>query len=113
MVVLHPRAADDSEVVLGKRILGAMSQPIFVSGKEVVLSASIGVALCRPGMKSAAQLLREADTALYAAKDRGRTCCRSGVIGRGGSCPPGVGHPAARMRAHSHAADQSQNLSIG
>ena len=30
------------------------------------------LALCRPGMKSAEQLLREADTALYAAKARGR-----------------------------------------
>jgi diguanylate cyclase len=72
MVVLHPRATDGSEVALGRRILAALAEPIFVSGKEVVVSASVGVALCTPGMKSAAQLLREADTALYAAKDRGR-----------------------------------------
>ncbi|QOZ55343.1 bifunctional diguanylate cyclase/phosphodiesterase [Bradyrhizobium sp. CCBAU 53338] len=72
MVILHPHAADGSELALGKRILTALAEPIFVSGKEVVVSASIGVALCTPGMKSAAQLLREADTALYAAKDRGR-----------------------------------------
>jgi diguanylate cyclase (GGDEF)-like protein len=72
MVVLHPRATDGSEVALGMRILAALAEPIFVSGKEVVVSASVGVALCKPGMKSAAQLLREADTALYAAKDRGR-----------------------------------------
>jgi diguanylate cyclase (GGDEF)-like protein len=72
MVILHPRATDDSEVTLGKRILAALAEPIFVSDREVVLSASVGVAQCKPGMKSAAQLLREADTALYAAKDRGR-----------------------------------------
>jgi len=36
------------------------------------VSASVGLALCQPGAKSAEQLLREADTALYAAKDRGR-----------------------------------------
>jgi diguanylate cyclase len=72
MVVLHPYAANESEVALGKRILAALAEPIFVSGKEVVLSASIGVTRCTPGTKSAAQLLREADTALYAAKDRGR-----------------------------------------
>src|SRR5215472_1405155 len=36
------------------------------------MSASIGVALCTPGEKSADQLLREADTALYTAKVRGR-----------------------------------------
>ncbi|HEX4298921.1 MAG TPA: EAL domain-containing protein [Devosia sp.] len=72
MVILHPRATEGSEVALGKRLLAALAEPIFVSGKEVVVSASVGVALCIPGMKSAAQLLREADTALYAAKDRGR-----------------------------------------
>jgi len=57
---------------MGKRILAVLAEPIFVSGKEVVVSASVGVALCKPGTKSAEQLLREADTALYAAKDRGR-----------------------------------------
>lgn len=72
MVVLHPHATDGSEVALGKRILTALAEPVFVAGKEVVVSASVGVALCTAGMKSAAQLLREADTALYAAKDRGR-----------------------------------------
>lgn len=72
MVVLHPRATGDSGLALGKRILGALAEPIVVSGKEVVVSASVGLALCKPGMKSAEQLLREADTALYAAKGRGR-----------------------------------------
>jgi diguanylate cyclase (GGDEF)-like protein len=72
MVVLHPRATDDSGTTLGKRILAALAEPLVLSGKEVVVTASAGVALCKPGMKSAEQLLREADTALYAAKDRGR-----------------------------------------
>ena len=72
MVILHPQATDHSGVALGERILAALAEPILVSGKEVVVTASVGVALCTPGMKSAEQLLREADTALYAAKDRGR-----------------------------------------
>lgn len=72
MVILHPRATDDSGVAIGRAILAALAEPLLVSGREVVMSASVGVALCRPGTKSAEQLLREADTALYAAKDRGR-----------------------------------------
>jgi diguanylate cyclase (GGDEF)-like protein len=72
VVILHPHATGDSEVALGRRVLATLAQPIFVSGKEVVVSASVGIALCKPGMKSSDQLLREADTALYAAKDRGR-----------------------------------------
>lgn len=72
MVVLHLGATNDSAASLGNRILGALTDPIFISGKEIVVSASVGIALCGPGMKSAEQLLREADTALYAAKELGR-----------------------------------------
>jgi diguanylate cyclase (GGDEF)-like protein len=72
IVILHPRATEGSAVGLGKRILATLAEPIFVSGKEVVVSASVGVALCMPGAKSAEQLLREADAALYSAKGRGR-----------------------------------------
>jgi len=72
MVVLHARATDDSSLALGNRILAVLSEPSVVANKEVVVSASGGIALCKPGMKSVEQLLREADTALYAAKDRGR-----------------------------------------
>lgn len=72
MVILHPRATDDSGSTLGKKILAALSEPILISGREVVVSASVGLALCSPGAKSAEQLLGEADTALYAAKAHGR-----------------------------------------
>ena len=72
MVILHSRATGDTAVALGNRILRAFAEPILVSGKEVVVSASVGIAQCRPGTKTTEQLLREADTALYAAKDRGR-----------------------------------------
>jgi diguanylate cyclase (GGDEF)-like protein len=72
LVILHPRATAGSESTLGARILAATAEPVFISHKEVVVSASIGVAVCAPGEKTAEQLLREADTALYAAKGRGR-----------------------------------------
>jgi diguanylate cyclase (GGDEF)-like protein len=71
-VVLHPRATGDSDAALGARILAAMTEPIHLAGREVVTSVSIGVAGCGPGAHSAEQLLRDADTALYAAKSRGR-----------------------------------------
>jgi len=73
IVILHPRVSADSGLAIGQRILAVFAESIFLSGKEVVLSASIGMARCRPGAKSAGQLLREADAALYAAKARGRS----------------------------------------
>ena len=72
LVVLHPRATAGSEAALGALILATTAEPIFIARREVVVSASIGVALCAPGEKTAEQLLREADTALYTAKIRGR-----------------------------------------
>jgi diguanylate cyclase len=72
LVILHPRAKAGSEAVLAALILATAAEPIFISRKEVVVSASIGVAVCAPGEKTSEQLLREADTALYTAKVRGR-----------------------------------------
>ena len=72
LVILHPRATAGSEAELAAQILATTAQPIVISSKEVVVSASIGVAMCAPGEKTPEQLLREADTALYTAKLRGR-----------------------------------------
>ena len=72
MVILHARASEQSAEALGNRVLARLAEPMLVSGREVVVSGSVGVALCRPGTKSVEQLLGEADAALYAAKDRGR-----------------------------------------
>jgi diguanylate cyclase len=73
IVILHPGVADGSEVVIGQRILAAMAEPVMVSGREVVVSASVGVAIGTSGERTAEKLLREADTALYSAKNRGRS----------------------------------------
>ncbi|WP_342130612.1 putative bifunctional diguanylate cyclase/phosphodiesterase [Hydrogenophaga sp. OTU3427] len=72
LVILHPHASLGSEGTLGNKVLTAMAEPIQIAGREVVTSVSIGVAICAPGAQSAEQLLRNADTALYAAKNRGR-----------------------------------------
>jgi diguanylate cyclase (GGDEF)-like protein len=72
MVILHPGADQASEGAIGMRILAAMSEPILVDDREVVVSASVGVAISDRGAQTAEQLLRDADTALYSAKSRGR-----------------------------------------
>lgn len=72
LVVLHAKASNGSEAELASRVLAAMAEPFQIAGRELVTSVSIGVAICAPGAQSADQLLRDADTALYAAKSRGR-----------------------------------------
>lgn len=54
------------------RLIDALRRPFFVRGHELVLSASIGIALSTPPRAHAADLLRRADVALYQAKCQGR-----------------------------------------
>jgi diguanylate cyclase (GGDEF)-like protein/PAS domain S-box-containing protein len=57
-------------VAVGRRIVDVLSQPFTVAGQKVRVSASIGVAH-RQGSESAEELLRDADIAMYVAKNRG------------------------------------------
>ncbi len=73
-VILYPHSHSQSADRLAAAILTAVTEPFKIADREVVTSVSIGVASCARGAKSAEQLLCDADTALYAAKARGRNC---------------------------------------
>jgi diguanylate cyclase (GGDEF)-like protein/PAS domain S-box-containing protein len=64
----HP----DDMTVVAERILKAMAAPFHVSGHEIYSSASIGGTMGRPLEHDPEDLLREADTAMYAAKSQGK-----------------------------------------
>ena len=67
--------APDSEtaiVGLAERLVSAISEPVRTGGRDVVVSASIGVAVVRDGSTDADLLLYEADAAAYRAKAQGR-----------------------------------------
>lgn len=73
-VILYPHSALSAEDRLAAGVLAAVSQPVEFGGREVVTSASIGLASSTLVTQSAEQLIQNADTALYAAKARGRNC---------------------------------------
>jgi len=58
-------------VRVAERVAQALREPFRLAGREVFMSASIGIALAEPGM-GADELLRNADVAMYAAKNRGK-----------------------------------------
>lgn len=67
-VVIHEGIGDlDEAQALAEDILDALTE---VGGYDVI-SASIGMAVCRSGEVTADELLRRADTAMYRAKARG------------------------------------------
>jgi diguanylate cyclase (GGDEF)-like protein/PAS domain S-box-containing protein len=55
-----------------ERILLELRQPFELEGHQIVVSASIGIALGAPGVDNPDDLLRSADTALYEAKGHGK-----------------------------------------
>ncbi|GAB2611698.1 EAL domain-containing protein [Novilysobacter erysipheiresistens] len=60
---------------LAQHILHALGQPCWVAGREVFPSASLGIALWHPRYHTGAELLRDADAAMYRAKASGRDRC--------------------------------------
>ena len=61
----------DVLVVVG-RLLERLEAPVALQGEEVTVTASIGVALAASGDASPADLMREADAAMYRTKRSGR-----------------------------------------
>jgi diguanylate cyclase (GGDEF)-like protein len=72
VVVVETLDSEAALVVLAERLVTAIAVPVKTGGRDVVVSASIGVALVRDGSIDADQLLREADTAAHRAKAAGR-----------------------------------------
>lgn len=57
---------------LTERLLAALGQPLWLAGRELFPSASVGVAIWHPRYRSGEELLRDADAAMYRAKAQGR-----------------------------------------
>ncbi|WP_299575680.1 EAL domain-containing protein [uncultured Williamsia sp.] len=71
--MLVPRIDDlDGLDALARRVLSAIREPIHMQHSLVYVSASVGIAVHPQDGSSADELLHNADTAMYAAKQRGR-----------------------------------------
>lgn len=69
-----PRTED--ALILAHRIREAMRRPFHLESRDVVLTASIGIALYPDDGADAETLLKHADTAMYHAKSEGRDNCQ-------------------------------------
>jgi diguanylate cyclase (GGDEF)-like protein len=59
-------------VTVANRIVDVLRSPFPIEGQEIVVGGSIGVAVGRTGSTDAAELLRNADVAMYTAKGAGK-----------------------------------------
>jgi diguanylate cyclase (GGDEF)-like protein/PAS domain S-box-containing protein len=70
---------------LAERIVTLLSEPYDIDGQQVVIGASVGIALAPADGETAEQLLGNADMALYQAKEDGRRNFRFFQPGMGAS----------------------------
>ncbi|MGE6792597.1 bifunctional diguanylate cyclase/phosphodiesterase [Pseudomonas guineae] len=57
---------------VGEQILASLAQPFILEGREFFVTASIGIALSPQDGNELSQLMKNADTAMYHAKERGK-----------------------------------------
>ncbi len=71
-VVVCPNLPEETIAArLAQRVVDVFDAPFDLDGRELFLTTSVGVALAADGEASAEALLRDADVAMYRAKDEG------------------------------------------
>ena len=72
-IALLPEVQDEADAErVSNRVLESMREPIWVSGQECFVTASVGIALFPRDGQTAADLMRNADVAMYSVKNTGR-----------------------------------------
>jgi diguanylate cyclase (GGDEF)-like protein/PAS domain S-box-containing protein len=72
-VLIATEIRDIAEVTdIAERIVSQLSQPVMIEKQEITVSASLGIALYPLDGASVEELLKNADAAMYHAKERGR-----------------------------------------
>ncbi len=72
VIIVEGLNAREEASLVAAKIVAGMSAPMAVEGGDLQVTTSIGVAAVGPDMRSADELLAQADAALYAAKRAGR-----------------------------------------
>jgi diguanylate cyclase (GGDEF)-like protein/PAS domain S-box-containing protein len=71
-IVVPGRTDRKAMAALAQKIIESLARPYTIEGQRVVIGASIGIAVAPDDGQTSEALIRNADLALYAAKDAGR-----------------------------------------
>lgn len=72
MVLIEGLEDSSSAARVSTNILKALSKPFLVMRQEIYISASIGISFCLTEQISESNIMKQADIALYRAKDQGK-----------------------------------------
>ena len=76
-VILSLAVIDPQDLsAIAERVRSTLDEPVSVGGREHRISMSVGIAMAATGELDADDLLRQADMAMYRAKDAGRNTVR-------------------------------------
>ncbi len=77
LIVMLPDIAEgESAGLVANKVLESLRLPFIVEGRQIFMTASIGIAVCPDDGRDAEALIRNADAAMYAAKAAGRDVFR-------------------------------------
>ena len=73
LVVLPDLESEQAPVAVAEKLLAVVTEPVTLEGQSLSVSPSIGIAVFPRDGTTADTLIRNADAAMYLAKDRGRS----------------------------------------
>lgn len=76
VVIVETIASDRHSEMIARKLLDAVKSPITINGDVLSISASIGISICPDDALDDAQLMHNADLAMYQAKKAGKHCFR-------------------------------------
>jgi diguanylate cyclase (GGDEF)-like protein len=71
-LVVHGKFARTDMEALGARIVDTLAQPFELEGQTILIGASVGISVYPDSGANAAELLKNADLAMYSAKESGK-----------------------------------------
>jgi diguanylate cyclase (GGDEF)-like protein/PAS domain S-box-containing protein len=74
-VLLRDVADPDEAVAVAERLVDALRPPFVLDGEQRYLTASVGLTVTGDPLSKPDDLLRDADTAMYRAKEQGKSQC--------------------------------------
>jgi diguanylate cyclase (GGDEF)-like protein/PAS domain S-box-containing protein len=74
--IVHPGPSREDAGDIADLVVDALLAPVYLNGREILAGGSIGIAMSPEDGGGPAALMKNAELALYRAKDEGRACTR-------------------------------------
>ncbi|WP_127588522.1 bifunctional diguanylate cyclase/phosphodiesterase [Paenibacillus koleovorans] len=75
-IVLLPNTTRDQAAIVAKRMMDAIAKPFAIEGNSIVVTTSIGIAMYPNDGETSEALIKNADLAMYEAKELGKNSFR-------------------------------------